>query len=122
MSSIAKHLMNIAILISTLYFLFLIAIMFFAQVGYSEEQSAREFVLCKNQEEVRTLSILVNSDKSCEAHYSKLGKDEVIAQAKSPDICHDRLKQLQGILKSAKYNCRSIAKAQISSSAEASRQ
>ena len=103
-------------------FLSLIALLFFSQIGHSREQSAREFVLCKNQEEVRILSILMNGDKSCEAHYSKLGKDEVIAQAKSPDICHDRLKQLQGILKSAKYNCRSIAKAQVSSSAESSKQ
>ncbi len=101
---------------------FLSLILLCTQVASAEEQSAREFVLCKNQEEVRILSVLMIGDKKCVAHYSKKGKDEIIAQAKSPELCHDRVKQLQGILKSANFNCRKISKAHVTSSVEATQQ
>ena len=67
---------------------------------------------------VRTLSILTNDERGCVAHYAKKGKDEVIARAKSPELCHDRVKQLQEILKSANYRCRTFAKAQVTTSSE----
>ncbi len=90
----------------------------FAQVAFAKDQVAKEFILCKNSEEVRSLSILTSEEKGCVAHYSKKGKDEIIAQAKTPELCHDRVKQLQGILKSANYNCRSVVKAQVITSSE----
>ncbi len=93
-----------------------------SQLCLAKDQAATEFFLCKNQDDVRILSILMNGEKSCVAHYSKKGKDEIIAQAKSPELCHDRLKQLRGILKSANYNCKSVARAQVTSSAEATQQ
>ncbi len=101
---------------------FLLLSILISQVVFAKDQTAKEFIVCKNTQEVRILSILVNDQNTCVAHYSKKGKDEVIAQAKSLELCHDRLKQIQGILKSANYNCRSVAKAQVSTSSEASQQ
>ena len=101
---------------------FLLLSILIPQVAFAKDQTAKEFIVCKNKEEVRILSILMNDQNTCVAHYSKKGKDEVIAQAKSPELCHDRVKQLQGILKSANYNCRSVSKAQVSTSSEVSQQ
>lgn len=101
---------------------FLICAVFVAGSAFAKDQTAKEFILCKNSEEVRVLSITTSDDKTCVAHYSKKGKDEIIAQAKAPNLCHDRVKQLQGILKSAHYNCRSVSKAQVTTSSEVSQQ
>ena len=102
---------------------FIVLLSFFAATNiYGTEESPREFVMCKHDGEVRTLSILMNPENHCVTHYTKNGKDEIIARAKSPALCHDRLKQLQGILKSANYNCRSIAKVQVMTGSELAHQ
>ena len=97
-------------------------ILLFSQIGFAKDQTAREFILCKNRDEVRILSVIPTEDQGCTAHYSKKGKDEIIAQSKGPQLCHDRVKQLQGILKSANFNCKAIAKAQVTTSSEVTQQ
>ena len=101
---------------------FILLGVFISSFSFAKDQKAKEFILCKNTEEVRILSVIMNDQNSCVAHYSKKGKDEIIAQAKAPGLCHDRVHQLQGILKSANYNCRSFSKAQVSTSQEVSQQ
>lgn len=82
------------------------------------DQKAKEYILCKNQNEVRSLSMTMNEGQNCVARYSKLGTDEVIAQSKAPELCHDRIRQIQNVLKSANYNCKKFSKAQLTVSSE----
>ena len=100
-------------------FLALSACLFtFSRVSFAKDQKAHEYVLCKNQNEVRSLSVTVADDKSCVARYTKLGTDEVIAQSKTQELCHSRVRQIQNVLTSANYNCKNFANAQLMVSPE----
>jgi hypothetical protein len=90
----------------------------FPVLAFAKDQRAKEYVLCKNQNEVRTLSVTMNEDKNCVARYSKLGTDEVIGQSKAPELCHNRIQQVENVLKSANYSCKKFSKAQLTVSAE----
>ncbi len=106
----------LGLVLSLMFCLVLLAA--FPNSALAKDQRAKEYVLCKNQNEVRTLSVTMNDDKNCVARYSKLGTDEVIGQSKAPELCHNRIQQVENVLKSANYNCKKFSKAQLTVSAE----
>lgn len=101
----------------------LILVGFTAAAAVDQKPSA--FVLCKNQKNVRTISILPapNTDPKtptgCAVSYSKAGTDEIVGTNRSIETCKSILKSIQYNLETSKWSCRSVQSAVVTTSREA---
>ena len=87
------------------------------------DQKPSAFVLCKNQKNVRTISILptvgADSKSGCAVSYSKAGTDEVVGTNRNIETCKSILKSIQYNLETSKWSCRSVQSALVTTSQEA---
>jgi hypothetical protein len=89
------------------------------QAAAAIDQKATAFVLCKSQKNVRTIRILPEKAESCTITYSKGGNEEVVGANRSLRTCKSILKSIQTNLESAKWNCRNVETAHLTTSGEA---
>jgi hypothetical protein len=89
------------------------------QARASLGEKASNFVLCKNQKAVRTIRIMPEG-RGCTTTYSKAGVDEVVAENRFLANCRESLKTIQEHLEASRWACRSVDKAEVTYSAEAS--
>ena len=91
-------------------------------VSAATEQNAKAFVLCKSQKNVRTIRILPEiKDDNCTITYSKGGAEEVVGANRSYKTCQSILKSIQTNLEAAKWSCRHVGMAHLSTSSEISK-
>lgn len=97
-----------------------------ANVAFAgSDEKASAFVLCKQQKNVRTIRILPDqrtTQGGCIISYSKNGIDEVVGTNRTMGSCQSILKSIQTNLESAKWNCRTVGSATVTTSSEILRQ
>ena len=85
----------------------------YPQLGKASEKPF-EYYMCSNKKFVRTLRIEVLKDKSCQAKYSKAGKDRMIGSGMHIESCRRFLKNVKGNLEAAGWKCRKVDAVNIS--------
>lgn len=68
--------------------------------------------LCRRIMEVRTLRLSSN-EISCQAWYTKEGRDERVADTKDVELCRSIILKIKSTLESANWKCKDISNSQI---------
>ncbi len=76
------------------------------QMAPQEHQMDGSKVICKTAKETRELKVITTESKGCELHYSKFGKNSVVATSKKgTQHCDDVMNRIKTKLAEAKYSC-----------------
>lgn len=86
-----------------------------AEGSFQVEKSGSTYLMCKSGTSVRTLR-MQSKGKSCVAIYTKEGVDQVVGRATKDSVCFEALSKIQKVLEAAKWTCRDISEARVSSS------
>jgi len=79
------------------------------------EESKLTYILCKQSSYVRTIRIQLNG-QACKTLYTKEGVDQIVGKSRTPDVCIEIASKIKTNLEAAKWKCKDINQAQVSSS------
>lgn len=92
----------------------IVPFLFLVSTSFADEQVS-DYFLCKKKTEVRSLRTVKASSENYLCFYTKLGVDEKVGQAKSPDRCRSILEQIKTTLTKVEWNCKEITSSQVTS-------
>ncbi len=76
------------------------------------EPTSQALVLCRHQQNVRTIAV-TPGEGGCETLYTKGGVAEVVGRARNRDSCMGFLRNIQGNLQGAQWNCREVSQSSV---------
>ena len=79
----------------------------------SEGEQPVAFVLCRNQDTVRTIRIRNSESGRCETLYSKGGQDRVVGFGQAEQSCSQFLENIRDNLQDANWSCRQVDRARV---------
>ncbi len=80
------------------------------------ETNNKIYWLCKNQREVRTMRVEIDSAGVCHAYYSKQGTEKSVGSGRNHDSCMNFVNNIKTNLEKSNWNCRDISSATITAS------
>jgi hypothetical protein len=86
----------------------------------SVDQKASTFVLCKSQQNIRSIRILPESSTpdGCMITYSKGDSEEVVGSHRSMSNCKSILRNIQANLEESKWSCKTYLRSAVTTSSE----
>lgn len=82
------------------------------------EVSNKLYYICKNQKEVRTMRVQIETSGLCVTYYSKQGTEKNVGSGKNHDSCANFLNNIKTNLEKSNWNCRDISSTKITSLVE----
>lgn len=88
--------------------------------AHAADEKASEFVVCKHEKAVRTLSITPDENEAgastCKVTYTKAGVPETVGEHTTKSSCHSILDHVKTTLESSKWDCKSVGSATVTTS------
>ncbi len=69
-------------------------------------QENSSFVLCRNNNKVRTIRVTLSGGGWCKAIYSKEGTEETVGRSVSADLCYDVVFKIRANLEKGPWKCK----------------
>lgn len=93
---------------------FIMSLVFMASLSWAEAavKENKAFVLCKNNNIVRTIRVSENND-GCETVYTKAGVDRVVGSGRHTQSCLQFQNNIKNNLEEAAWTCREVAKSKV---------
>jgi hypothetical protein len=82
--------------------------------GASETEN-KLYYICKNQKEVRTMRVHIETNGTCVTYYSKQGAEKNVGSGKNHESCEHFLDNIKTNLEKSNWNCRDISSTKITS-------
>lgn len=81
--------------------------------GSSQKPVLNSYIMCRNDKAVRTLRIDVK-DGACQAFYTKLGQEQLVAKSGTPDKCIEVVNQIRQTLEKSIWKCKDVEPERVS--------